>query len=200
MDGSVNPSELATLSLLGRGGIGVGNGNGYGYGGGGREWANDGSNAVRIKSSERLSAQAHVNNRDASAASHDAISQQISDNADRNRDLASSQAQNARDIAGRDFLQGIGVAISQQVARGEDNQNANFNAITREAAANAREAAKCCCEAQLLAVQNQAKTDLGLATIIANQACDTRVSDAVANAAQNAKLDTLLSERRGHHG
>ena len=182
MDGSVNPSELATLSLLGRGGIGVGNGNGYGYGGGGREFANDGSNAVRINAAER-----------SSGASHDALSQQISDNADRNRDLASSQSQNARDIAARDFLQGIGVAISQQVARGEDNQNQNFNTLSREAAANAREAAKCCCEAQVLALQNQAKTDAGLATIIANQACDVRVADAIANAAQNAKLDALLA-------
>ena len=197
-DGSVNPSELATLSLLGRGGIGVGNGGGYGYGGG-REFANDSSNAVRINASERLSQQAHTNNHDASRDSHDALSQQISDNADRNRDLASSQSANARDIASRDFQQGIGVAISQQIARGEDNQNANFNILSREAAANAREAAKCCCEAKLLAVQNQAKTDAALATVIANQDSASKVADAVANAMQTAKLDTLLSER-GHHG
>ena len=158
-------SGLVGDSILSRAAYGGGYG-GYGNGHGGREFANDGSNAVRINAAER-----------ASEASHDALSQQISDNADRNRDLASSQAQNARDIAGRDFLQGIGVAISQQVARGEDNQNANFNQLTREAAANAREAAKCCCEAQLLAATNQAKTDAGLAQILANQACDVRVGD-----------------------
>ena len=180
-------SGLVGDSILSRAAYG-GGGYGYGNGHGGREFANDGSNAVRINAAER-----------SSGASHDALSQQISDNADRNRDLASSQAQNARDIAGRDFLQGIGVAISQQIAGSEANNNNNFNQLSREAAANAREAAKCCCEAQLLAVQNQCKTDAGLATIIANQACDTRVADAVANAAQNAKLDTLLNSR-GHHG
>lgn len=192
-------SGLVGDSILSRAAYG---GGAYGYGGGhgGREFANDGSNAVRIRSSERLSAQAHEYNREAASQSHDALSQQISDNADRNRDLASSQAQNTRDIAGRDFLQGIGVAISQQVARGEDNQNQNFNAITREMAANAREAAKCCCEAQLLAATNQAKTDLAMATVIANQECTTKVADAIANATQNAKLDTLLSSRGGHHG
>lgn len=166
-------------------------GGGYGYGGGhgGREFANDGSNAVRINRNEKIT-----------ELGHDFLSQQISDNADRNRDLASSQSSNARDIANRDFQQSIAVGLSQQLARGEDNQNSNFNMLSREAAANAREAAKCCCDAKVLAVQNQAKTDAGLATIIANQACDVRVADAVVNATQNAKLDTLLNERGGHGG
>ena len=48
---------------------------------------------------------------------------------------------------------------------------------------------------------NQAKTDTGLATIIANQSADVRVSDAVSNAQQNAKLDAILAENgRGHGG
>ena len=177
-------------------------GGGYGYGGGhgGREFANDGSNAVRIRGAERLSEQAHNFGRESSASSHDALSQQISDQADRNRDLANAQADSARNVAQRDFDTQVGLNLANQIARGEDNQNANFNMLSREAAANAREAAKCCCDAQLLAVQNQAKTDAGLAQILANQSCDTRVADAVANATQNAKLDAILADSgRGHH-
>lgn len=182
--GSINPGDIATLSLLGgRGGYGLGGG----YGGG-REFASDSTNAVRINSSEKLSAQAH-----------DSISQQISDNADRNRDITSLNQSNANALANRDFQTQVGTLLTQQIARGEDNINANFNALTREVAATAREAAKCCCEAKLLAATNQAKTDAGLATILANQECSTKVSDAIANAAQNAKLDVLLAER-GRHG
>ncbi len=182
--GSINPGDVATLSLLGgRGGYGLGGG----YGGG-REFANDASNAVRINGSEKLSAQGH-----------DFLSQQISDNADRNRDINALQIRNAADIANRDFITQVGFNISNQIARGEDNQNVNFNSLSREAAANAREAAKCCCEAKLLAATNQAKTDAGLAEILANQVCTTRVSDAVANATQNAKLDILLADNGGHH-
>ena len=192
-------SGLVGDSILSRAAYG---GAGYGYGGGhgGREFANDGSNAVRIRGSERLSEAAHAFGRESSASSHDSISQQISDNADRNRDISSLQSAGARDIANRDFIQSIAVGLSQQIAGSEANQNTNFNMLAREASANAREAAKCCCEAQLLAVQNQAKTDLGMATILANQACDTRVGDAVANAQQNAKLDAILADNgRGHH-
>lgn len=185
MEGVQN-SDVATLSLL-NGGYGGGYGLGGGHRGAGFEF--DGS---------VINAKVDCN-KETSLASHDALSQQISDNADRNRDLASSQSQNARDIAARDFLQGIGVAISQQVARGEDNQNQNFNQLTREAAANAREAAKCCCEAKVLAVSNQAKTDAGLATILANQDAATQVANAVANAMQNAKLDAILASN-GRHG
>ncbi len=187
--GSINPNDLATLSLLGpRGGIGVGGGYGYGYGGANNSFASDATNAVRINEHSKLNAQGQ-----------DYISQQISDNADRNRDIFDLQNTNANAIAARDFQTQIGFQLSSQIARGEDNQNANFNMLAREASANAREAAKCCCEAQLLAVQNQAKTDAGLATIVANQECDGRVAQAVATATQGAKLDLLLSER-GHGG
>jgi hypothetical protein len=167
MDGSINPSEVATLSLLGGGG-------GYGYGGvHGREFATDGSNAVRINSGSKLASQAH-----------DFISQQISDNADRNRDtLSTLQTNTSFD------------RVNDKIADQTDFFNSAINGIMREQNQNAREAAKCCCEAQLLAVQNQAKTDAGLAQILANQSCDTRVADAVASAQQNAKLDALLSER-----
>lgn len=165
---SINPSEVATLSLLGGGG-------GYGYGGGrggyGREFANDGSNAVRIE--------AHGRSND---KGQDFLSQQISDNADRNRDSANVSSNTASFNRMADKINDQSRFFTSEI-----------NLITREQAANAREAAKCCCEAQILAVQNQAKTDAGMAQILANQAGDVRVSDAVANAVQNAKLDALLA-------
>lgn len=150
----------------------------YGYGGGhgGREFANDGSNAVRINA-----------NRELSGLSHDSLSQQVSDNADRNRDIAVTQQADAHFTSLTDKINDQTRFFTSEI-----------NLITREQAANARESAKCCCEAKVLAVQNQAKTDAGLAQILANQACDVRVADAVANTAQNAKLDLLLSERGGH--
>jgi hypothetical protein len=149
---------------------------GGGYGGGyGREFANDGSNAVRIE--------AHGRSND---KGQDYLSQQISDNADRNRDSASIASSTASFNRMSDKINDQSRFFTSEI-----------NLITREQAANAREAAKCCCEAQILAVQNQAKTDAGLASILANQACDVRVADAVANTAQNAKLDALLAER-GH--
>jgi len=171
--GSINPNDVATLSLLGRGGYGYGGG-GYGHG-----FANDSSNAIRIGSSEKLAAQAH-----------NALSQQISDNADRNRDITSQGALIAS-------FTNLGDKINDQ----SRFFSAEVNSLQREIAANARAAAECCCETKLLAAQNQAKTDAGLASVLANQVCDTRVADAVANATQNAKLDALLADQgRGHHG
>lgn len=150
-----------------------------GYGHGGREFANDGSNAVRINANRHLA-----------SSQHDFISQQVSDNADRNRDTL-------RTLEVSNSFERINDKITDQTAFFASE----VNMLAREQAANAREAAKCCCEAKVLAVQNQAKTDAGLAQILANQACDVRVADAVANTAQNAKLDLLLSERGGHgHG
>ena len=165
-------------------------GGGYGYGNGhGREWANDGSNAVRINRNEKLAAQGH-----------DFLSQQISDNADRNRDTLRTLQSNTQFDRVNDKISDQSDYFTNAISRVSEANAVSHNEIIREMAANAREAAKCCCEAKLLAVQNQAKTDLGMATITANQACDVRVSDAVANATQNAKLDALLNERGGHRG
>lgn len=163
-------------SILSRAAYG---GYGYGQGGYGRDFASDSSNAIRINSSEKIS-----------SLGHSALSQQISDNADRNRDLLQfGQAASTAE------------AFTDKLTDQTRFFSAEINLIQRELAEHARETAKCCCEAKLLAAQNQAKTDAGLATILANQACDNRVSDAVANANQNAKLDVLLSERgRGGHG
>ena len=172
-------------SILSRAAYGGGLGYGEGYG---RNFASDASNAVRIKGSEKLAGQAH-----------DFISQQISDNADRNRDITSSAQSNAEFISNRDFQTKVGALITGQIARNEDATRAEFNSINRELAAVAREAAKCCCEAKLLAATNQAKTDAGLAVILSNQDCTSKIADAVANATQNAKLDILLADNGGHH-
>jgi hypothetical protein len=72
---------------------------------------------------------------------------------------------------------------------------AELNETQRSISDAAKEAAKCCCDAQILALQNQAKTDAALAVITANQAADVRVSDAVATATLNAKVDILVVER-----
>lgn len=169
-NGSINPNDVATLSLLANRG-------GYGQGGYGREFASNSSNAVRIEGNERIATR-----------EHDAISQQISDNADRNRDLLQfGQASQA------------GIALNDKITDQTRFFSSEINLITRELAEHAREAAKCCCEAKLLAATNQAKTDAGLATVIANQECTTKVADAVANATQNAKLDIIIAERNGGH-
>lgn len=170
----VSNNDVATLALAGRG---IGGGYGYGGGGHGREYANDGSNAVRINSNQTLA-----------ALSHDSLSQQISDNADRNRDIAVTQQNDAHFTA-----------LTEKINDQTRFFSGEVNALAREQVANARETAKCCCEAQLLAVQNQAKTDAGLATLLANQECTKQVADAVANAQQNAKLDNLLAAQ-GNHG
>lgn len=159
-------------------------------GGYGREFANDGSNAVRINRNEKMTTQGH-----------DFLSQQISDNADRNRDTLQTLQTNSQFDRVNDKVSDQTDFFNNSIARVADATAVGHAEIIREMNANAREAAKCCCEAKLLAVQNQAKTDAGLAEILANQSADTRVADAVANAAQNAKLDLLLSERGGHgHG
>lgn len=148
-------------------------GGGYGYGGGGygREFANDGSNAVRINSNAALNSQGQ-----------DFISQKIDDNADRNRDSAQVSSNTAS-------FNRLNDKISDQT-RFFTNE---INLVSRDLANHARDSAKCCCEAKLLAVTNQAKTDAGMAQILANQSADVRVAEAVANAQQNAKLDTLLA-------
>jgi len=152
----------------------------YGASGGyGREFANDGSNAVRINANSKLNTQGH-----------DFLAQKIDDNADRNRDTLRTLQTNTSFDRVNDKISDQTQFFAQEV-----------NMLSREQNANAREAAKCCCEVKLLAVQNQAKTDAGLAQILANQASDVRVADAIANASQNAKLDALLVERGGHgHG
>ena len=175
MDGSVNSSELATLSLLngGRGGIGVGGG-GYGYG----QFADDTSNAVRINSGEKLATQGHA-----------FIAQKINDSADRQRDITGLLNDSVQ--FGR---------VNDRITDAEKANAVAHNELIREMNANARIAAECCCEAKVLALTNHAATQAQLATVLANQNADNRVADAVSNAQQNAKLDVILASGRGNSG
>jgi len=180
MDGSVNASELATLSLIGRGGVGVGAGNyGYGYDG---NFADASSNAVRVEAGNRQTSASIENLLDQNQFA--AANKNVVDGHNRIIDTLTSHDQRQSDMT----------------VNAEFRTSDRLRDIEREMAANAREAAKCCCDSQLLAVQNQAKTDAGLAQILANQACDTRVQDAVANAMQNSKLDALLAGRGNGNG
>lgn len=161
-------------------------GTGYGYGGHGgsygREFANDGSNAVRIEAHSAANAAGIENLLDQNqfSATNDNIVQghnRITDNIN----LTSTRQ-------------------SDMTTSAEFRTGDRLRDLEREMNANARVAAECCCETKLLAVQNQAKTDAGMAQILANQACDTRVGDAVSNAQQNAKLDAILAERSHGRG
>jgi len=127
-------------------------------------------------------------NREILTLGHVGLSQQISDNADRNRDISRTQQSDGH-------FTGILGKIDDQTRF----FTSEINLIVREQAANARAAAECCCETKLLLAENQAKTDAGLASILANQNCDQRVEQAMANAAQNAKLDSILASN-GHGG
>ena len=175
VDNGIQNSDVATLSLLG-GGYG-----GYGLNGGGRaNFEFDGS-VINAKVES---------NKEANTVQHHNILSQIDSAADRARDAAN------RSIADQHFT-----SLTDKLNDNSRFITSEFNALSREQNENARRAAECCCDAKLLAVSNQAKTDAGLATIIANQAADVRVSDAVANAQQNAKLDAILADAgRGHGG
>lgn len=168
VDNGIQNSDVATLSLLG-GGYG-----GYGLGGGGRaNFEFDGS-VINAKVDS---------NKTANETQHDNILANIASAADRARDAANAA------LADRHFT-----SLTDKMNDNAKFTASEFNALTREQTENARVAAKCCCDAQILAVQNQAKTDAGMATIIANQAADVRVADAISNAQQNAKLDAILAD------
>lgn len=169
----VNNDDAGTLALLG---------GGYGIGGSRGQFADFSSNAVRIESGQRANAAGLENLLDQNQFA--AANKNVVDGHNRIIDTLTNHDQRQSDLT----------------TNSEFRQSDRLRDIEREMNANAREAAKCCCEAQLLAVQNQAKTDAGLAQILANQACDTRVQDAVANAMQNSKLDALLAARGNGNG
>ena len=169
-------SGLVGDSILSRAAYG-GDGYGFGRGRGGANFEFDGS-VINAKIE---------GNKEANTNQHTSILAQIDSAADRARDAANNT------IADRHFT-----SLTDKMNDNARFTASEFNALTREQTENARVAAKCCCDAQLLAIQNQAKTDAGMATILANQASDSRVSDAVSNAQQNAKLDAILSSRGGN--
>lgn len=164
-NGSVNPSEVATLSLLGGGG-----------GGGGLfnrgSFADDGSNAVRINRNSDLNSQ-----------SHDFLSQQISDNADRNRDITSDIRLNSSFERMADKTNDQTRFFAQEV-----------NMLAREQTANAREAAKCCCETQKLITSEASATRT---LVLEVEARGVRDSLAAANA-KISQLETINALSVGH--
>lgn len=166
----VSNNDAATLALLSGGFGGLNNGRNFGG-----QFADASTNAVRIEASSQAAAAG------------------LENLLDQNQFAAGNK--NVTDGHNRiiDNLREHGQRQSDSTTNAEFRTSDRLRDIEREMAANAREAAKCCCEAQLLAVQNQGKTDAGLASILANQAADTRVQDAVANAIQNAKLDAILA-------
>lgn len=183
MNGNLDTADV----LLNRG---LNGGYGYMNGAHGREFANDGSNAVRINSNQKLSTQGH-----------DFLSQQISDNADRNRDTLRTLQSNTQFDRVNDKISDQTDFFNNSIVRVSDSSATAHNEVIREMNANARTAAECCCEAKVLALQNQAALLAGQAEIKAKLDCAAQVADAVANAMQNAKLDTLLAERgRGNGG
>ena len=154
-------------------------GGGYGYG----QHSNAGYDGSVVNANVEA-------NRAMSSLGHESIAQQISDNADRNRDINSQASLTSGFRNMDDKINDQTRFFAQEI-----------NMLAREQSASAREAAKCCCDAQVLAVQNQAKTDAGMAQILANQVGDTRVAEAIANAQQNAKLDAILAGNgRGNQG
>lgn len=175
---NINTDQLLLARGFGIGGYGLGGYGGHGGGSYGRDFASDSSNAVRINAGSALASQGH-----------DFLSQQISDNADRNRDLALS-------------IQS-GVSFDRVIDKIADSATvtaANFNTVTREMNENARRAAECCCSAKLQAAENQAALLAGQAQILANQACTKEVASAVAHAELNTKVNQLLADDRGHRG
>jgi len=171
-NGSINPSEVATLSLLG-GGYG-----GYGYGG-------RGGYAV---GNQVLAAEAHANGT-ASDAKLDSLAGSF-----HNVNINSKFDRLNENISDQEFRSTAAItSLNKDITDSEFRTIDRNRDIERLVVQGQKEAAECCCEAKVLAVQNQAALLAGQAQILANQASDVRVADAVANAIQNSKLDALLA-------
>ena len=179
-------SEFGTQDILTGRGLGLGGFGGYGYGQG-----QEMGNSV-------LAAEAHANGT-ATGANID----NLTNATNLNFDSVEEQIRESRNIGQFSELRDNGfraeLRTSDKIADLAKEVNLNARemdrcccSIEKSVAEAAKDAAKCCCEAQVLALQNQAKTDASLATVLANQDCVSKVSDAVSNAVQNSKLDRLL--------
>lgn len=133
--GYVGPSDVATLSLLGRGGLGYG---GYGGGYGGMPYGND-----------VLAAGAH--------ADGTAVAAKLEANADKTDAQTDMFEQAERSRQFKDVSDQV-VNVAKDLS---DEHVVTQQAITTNGAATlaaiadaAKESAKCCCEAQLLATKN----------------------------------------------
>ena len=177
-DGQIGVNDVATLGLLSR----VGNG---GYKNGEHEFANDGSNAVRINRNEKLNKQGH-----------DFLSQQISDNADRNRDTLQTLQTNTQFDRVSDKLSDQTNFFDGSISRVAAATAVGQAEIIREMNANAREAAKCCCETQKLIAAEASATR---SVILEVEARGVRDSLAAANA-KVTQLETINALSGGHRG
>ncbi len=191
--GSLNPNDLATLSLLnggGRyGGVGVGGGGYGGYGGGGHgSFASPSANAIRI----------------------DSVGQKVEDQNDCTRTLLAGGMERISDnfenaTRSREFA-GVNKAIVDSEFRTNDRardielnnlrQSSDTSAAIaacccetqKSIAQAAKEAAKCCCDAQLTAAKDHAALQ---ALIIKENSATRELMRGDALAAANAKIIQL---------
>jgi len=194
-NGSINPSEVATLSLLGGGG-------GYGYGGGNRGY-NIGNQV--------LAAEAHANGtavdakienlQDGQRLAFDSIQEQIRES--RNLDQTSRLSDNQYRSESRAADQHAGILQRQSdmelrlstnhVAIQKDITDQEFRSLDRQRditamlVDNAKEAAKCCCETQKLIAAEAGETR---ALVLAVEGRTNVASLAAANA-KITQLETI---------
>lgn len=159
--GSINPNDVATLSLL-RPGYGL-----YGGGYGAGSYASVGSVQHGI-----------ANNNQAIENQADCTREVLGNNMDNNaRAFESANVQ-------RQFER-----VCDRISQGELRNGDRLRDIEREMSANAREAAKCCCEAKLEAQKNACDTQK---LIIAE---NTKTRELILAVESRANLDKLAECR-----
>jgi len=195
--GAIMPNDVATLALLGGGrGYGYGGGNGYGSsyltaqahadgtGLGNRMTMGHALLTEQVKQSEsatKFGLEANANAFSEGRQSNEF--NRLNDVAWQNRlditdKLDRIQLNNLRDIANRDLAQ------AGQIAD-----------VRRDIADSAKDTAKCCCDAQLMATQNQAMTMAAIAAL------ETRGISRELDAAQSriTQLETIDALRDRDH-
>lgn len=173
--GSVNPSDLATLSLIGGyGGYGVGASRHGGYGGG----------------NSLLAAEAHANGT--------AVKEAINCNSERSNDGLTRISEQNKEQACNDRANTTNTNITNQEFRSLDR----LRDIERLIVDGQKEAAKCCCDAKLEACKSTSEIK---ALIIQENSATRELIRGDALAAANAKivqLETInaLKDNGHHHG
>jgi hypothetical protein len=194
-NGSINPSEVATLSLLGGGG-------GYGYGGGNRGY-NIGNQVLAAEAHANGTAvDAKVENiQDGQRLAFDSLQEQIRESRTLDQFTRLSDNQFRAEIRGSDQHADIvkGLADSEfrtaagQTALAKDITDQEFRSLDRQRditamlVDNAKEAAKCCCETQKLIAAEAGETR---ALVLAVEGRTNVASLAAANA-KITQLETI---------
>ena len=192
MDGSVNASELATLSLIGRGGVGVGAG-GYGYGGYGGGY-NVGNQVLAAEAHANGTAvDAKVSNlQDATRLAFDSNQEQIRESRTLDQFSRVSDNQFRAEIRASDQHAGLIKDTADAEFRSIDRQRD----IERVLVDNAKEAAKCCCETQKL-ITSEATETRALILAVEGRASVAALAAAHAKITQLETIDALSHHRRG---